>query len=143
MLVKTISYTDFAGVEKTKDLYFHLGKVDVLKLQYSVGAGKSYLDELTRLIEEKDYGAIIASIEEVLLLSYGELSSDNEHFVKDSEKTKLFRNSPMFDTIFFEFLEDPSKFMDFFKGILPKEYRDKVQDVDFKQLTTQVLAPAD
>ena len=52
MLVKTVKYTDFNGVEKIKECHFHLSKREMLEMQASVKGG---LDKfLKKMLAEKD-----------------------------------------------------------------------------------------
>ena len=49
MLKKTITYTDYNGVESTEDFYFNLNRAEITQMELSVDGGYSALiDRLTK-----------------------------------------------------------------------------------------------
>lgn len=120
MLKKTIKYTDFEGVEREEDFYFHLSKTELARLQYN--QDESYTDRVTTIFRKKDSHALMRLFEELILMSYGKKSADGVSFIKDDAQTKLFMHSPAYDELYFElFSGDGSNFQNFLYAIVPKD----------------------
>lgn len=45
MLKKTVTYTDYNGVERTEDFYFNLSKAEVTEMELSVDGGLAQMLE--------------------------------------------------------------------------------------------------
>ena len=57
MLKKTITYTDYNGMERTEDFYFNLTKAEVVEMQYSIGGGLK--ERLESIVNTKDQPSIM------------------------------------------------------------------------------------
>ena len=56
MLKKTITYTDYNGVERTEDFYFNLTKAELMEMEIGTTGGMA--DMIKRIIDAKDAPAI-------------------------------------------------------------------------------------
>ena len=117
MLKKTITYTDYNGVERTEDLYFNLTKTECMKMQ--IGTAGGYAEKLEKIIKSHDIPALVEVFEELILKSYGEKSDDGKHFHKSPELSKAFTETEAYSELFYEMTTDANKIADFVKGILP------------------------
>lgn len=119
MLVKTITYTDFNGNERTEDFYFNLTQADVTKMEMSVNGGYSAM--LRRVSNSQDAPVIRDTFERFIIDSYGEKSPDGREFYKSPEITKKFMATEAYSVLFMELCTDAKAAAEFVKGVLPKE----------------------
>lgn len=56
MLKKTITYTDYNGVERTEDFYFNLSKAEIAEMELEIPGGMTTLIE--RITKTKRYSII-------------------------------------------------------------------------------------
>ncbi len=126
MYKKTVTYEDYNGVTHTEDFYFNLNKVELTELEYSVGPGESLSSSIGRILKANDYGTIIKTIKNILLMSYGEKSSDGKRFVKNDELRKSFEQSPAFETMFWEFGTNNESFAEFLAAVIPSSIRNEL-----------------
>lgn len=125
MLKKTMTYTDYNGVERTEDFYFNLTKSEIVEWEYSTEGGMfALLDKLTKA---KETTKIIDYFKELILKSYGEKSDDGKRFVKSEELSEAFTQTDAYDQLYMELFTNPSAASEFVKGILPQ---DMMKDFD-------------
>lgn len=118
MLKKTVTYTDYNGVERTEDFYFNFTEAELTEMQYGVEGGLEV--QLKRIIETKDQPAIVREFKNLVLKAYGEKSDDGRRFMKSPEIAHAFECSEAYSIIFMELARDAEKAAEFVKGILPK-----------------------
>lgn len=123
MFKKTITYKDFGGREITEDLYFNLTEAEMVELQWAKDGG--YAEWAQRIINAKNDTVIMQVFKELLLKSYGEKSDDNKHFRKSPEIAHDFYCSAAYNTIFMELVSDDKKAVEFFKEVIPENYREE------------------
>ena len=87
MLKKTITYTDYDGMERTEDFWFNLSKTELTKLDAELPGG--VLGVLRKIIDKKDRKALVDFIETLILRSYGEKTLDGKRFVKTPEMAEV------------------------------------------------------
>lgn len=117
MLKKTVTYTDYNDVECTEDCYFNLTKSELVEMQASTDGGFDAM--LRKIVDEKNVSEIMRIFKELMIKSYGVKSEDGKSFKKNDELREAFVNSPVFDEIFMELVQDPEKASEFIKGIIP------------------------
>lgn len=117
MVKKTITYEDFNGEKRTEDHLFNLTKSEIVEWESSIEGGMS--SWLERVASGKKVPEIIATVKEFILRSYGEKSPDGRRFCKSNERSNAFYETPAYDVMFMEFMEDPNKFVDFIKAVMP------------------------
>lgn len=122
MLKKTITYTDYNGVERTEDFYFHFNKLELMEMELSTGG---LTDLVTKLINSNDVASIINIFKDLVLKAYGEKSADGKRFVKiDSKGNKLandFAQTEAYPILFMELATDADKAAAFINGIIPAD----------------------
>lgn len=125
MIKKTITYTDYNGVERTEDFYFNLTKAELIDWQYSVDGGLyEILDKITK---SADAAKIIDYFKEILLRSYGEKSDDGKRFIKSPELSTAFSQTEAYNMLYMELFSDADVASDFIKGILPSDFGEDFQ----------------
>lgn len=119
MLSKTLTYTNYSGVEVTETFYFNLTKAELTLWETSEDGGVS--TRLQRMVDSKDGKTIMATFYDVMMRSYGEKSDDGRRFIKSPELSKAFSETVAFDIIFSEMMADPEKALDFVQKVLPPD----------------------
>jgi hypothetical protein len=120
MLKKPITYTDFNGVEKTKEYYFNLTEVELIEMETGVDGGLSEM--LQGIIDAKDQGALIRFFKDLTLRSYGIKSADGEGFDKSDKIRHDFEHSAAYPVLFMELATDADAAAAFVNGIVPAKY---------------------
>lgn len=117
MLKKTITYTDFNGVERTEDFYFHLTEAELTEMDLDEQgdlAGK-----LQKIVGSKDLKEIKDAFKWIVLKSYGEKSDDGRRFMKSPEITKAFEETQAYSDIWMELATNEEAASAFVNGIIP------------------------
>ena len=96
MYKKTITYTDYFGVERTEDFYFNLTTSELMQLQLSTQQG--FYNEMQTLIDSHDGPKIMDAFNKIIMQAYGEKSEDGRRFVKSPEISKAFTETPAYDS---------------------------------------------
>lgn len=117
MIKKTITYTDFNGVERTEDFYFHLTEAELTEMDLDEQgdlAGK-----LQKIVDSKDLKEIKDAFKWIVLKSYGEKSDDGRRFMKSPEITKAFEETQAYSDIWMELATNEEAASAFVNGIIP------------------------
>lgn len=128
MFKHNIKYTDFNGVERTEDFYFHLSLPEVTRLEAKLGTDLSKYTEA--LVGRKDPKELIGFLEDLILTSYGTKTSDGRSFLKSEESRKAFEYSQAYADLFEQLLTDSE---------LARKFGESVAD-NGKQKKNQVTA---
>ena len=135
MLKKTITYTDYNGVQRAEDFYFNLNKVEVTEMEASVEGG--YANFIEKIAKSENLKELIGVIKVLILNSYGEKSADGKRFIKVDANgiplSKKFEETEAFVELYMELATDANKCSEFVNGILP---------VMENTQTTQVVVPS-
>lgn len=119
MLKKTVTFTDYDGVERTEDFYFNLNKAELTMLFNSVSGGLG--KKLEQIAKSKDGPTIMENFKEILKLSYGVKSNDGRTFRKSPEIYADFEATEAYSEIFMELCTDAEAAAEFIKNVIPKD----------------------
>lgn len=119
MLKKTITYTDYNGVERTEDFYFNLSKAEIMELELSTDGGLAEM--IKRIVAAQDAPAIINIFKKLVLKAYGEKSPDGKRFMKSDEIAAAFSQTEAYSQLFMELATDADAASKFVNGIVPTE----------------------
>lgn len=135
MIKKTMTYTDYDGVERTEDFWFNLTKAEAAELEFSESGGITKMIE--RIVQEQDAKRILEVFKDLICRSYGKKSPDGKRFIKSKEQTEEFLQTEAYSDLFVEFMNNADEFSAFFAGVLnvPNEA------VTNKSSTPPVLTP--
>lgn len=122
MIKKTITYTDYNGVERIEDFFFNLTEAELVEWEYSVSGG--LVATLRRIINEKDQVKLIEYFKKLVLKSYGVKSDDGRRFIKSQELSEEFSQTEAYVQIFMELAMDADAAAAFVNGITPKRLED-------------------
>ena len=134
MIKKTITYEDFNGDTRTEDYRFHLSKTELTMLESSVNGG--FDNMIKQMVATKDAPKIMKIFEKIVLTSYGTLSPDGKRFEKSEELAREFMQTPAYDVLFIELLENADEMSKFVIGILPKDVQEQIAKEKVTTLST-------
>lgn len=117
MLKKTITYTDYNGVERKEDFYFNLTKAEIMEMEMSISGGLTEM--INRIVAAQDAPAIIKVFKELVLKAYGVKSPDGKRFIKSDELATEFAQTEAYSQLFMELATDADAASAFVNGIVP------------------------
>lgn len=118
MLKKTITYTDYDGLERTEEFRFNLTKAELVDMELTTAG--TFSETMKRIIAEKDITRIAKLFKELLLKSYGVKSDDGKRFVKSQELSEAFSQTEAYSDLYIELLSNPEEAAKFFAEVAPK-----------------------
>ena len=118
MLKKTVTYTDYNGLERTEDFYFNLSKAELMEMQAGTPGG--YGEMLQAIVDAKDLPVLIKLFKELILKSYGVKSPDGRRFIKSKELSDEFAQTEAFVKLYMEMVTDDKAAAAFANGIIPQ-----------------------
>lgn len=119
MLKKTITYTDYNGLERTEDFYFNLSKAEIMEMEMSTTGG--FAEMLQKIVAAQDAPAIIKVFKDITLKAYGEKSADGKRFIKNDELREAFSQTEAYSQLFMELATDADAASNFIKAIIPAD----------------------
>lgn len=127
MLKKTITYTDYNGVERTEDFYFNLSKSEVIEMEMGTNGG--YAEMIRKIVDAQDMPSIIKIFKDLVLKAYGEKTPDGKRFVKSEEISEAFAQTEAYSNLFMELATDSKAAADFVNGIIPNDIAKKTANL--------------
>ena len=125
MIKKTVTYTDYDGVERTENFYFNLSKAEVMEMEMGTEGGMA--ESIQKIIDAKDAPAIIRVFKDLVLRAYGEKSDDGRRFMKSKEISEAFSQTEAYSQIFMELATDSDAAAKFINGIVPADLAQQAQ----------------
>lgn len=119
MIKKTITYSDYNGVERTEDFYFNLTKHEITKMELGVKGGLAEM--IQRIVAAQDTPAIIEVFEDLIKRSYGVKTPDGRGFVKKAEDLEAFMSTEAYSQLFMELATDADAASKFVNGVVPAD----------------------
>src|SRR5690625_5067186 len=135
MLKKTITFTDYNGVERTEDFYFNLNKAEVMEMEMGTTGG--FAEMINGIIAAKDVPALISIFKDMILKAYGQKSPDGRRFIKSKELSEEFSQTEAYVSLYMELATDDEAAANFVNGIMPKDLVNEVQKQGTVNLLTQ------
>lgn len=120
MIKKTITYTDYDGVERTEDFYFNLSPAEITEMEMGTTGGLQKMIE--NIIQTQDSKRIIELFKEIILKAYGEKSADGRRFQKRRDGHALceeFAETEAYSVLFMELATDADAAAKFISGVVP------------------------
>ena len=118
MLKKTITYTDYNGVDRTEDFYFNLTEAEIMEMEMSTIGGLSEM--IDRIFSAQDLPSLIKIFKELILKAYGEKSPDGKRFIKSDEISTAFSQTEAYSQLFTELATNTDAASAFTNGIVPE-----------------------
>jgi len=141
MIKKTVKYEDFNGNFVTKDLYFHLRKIELIDMEITEGISMS--ERMRRMTQTDNAVEIKNLLKRVVLDAYGDRTPDGR-FVKSRAIREEFEQSEAYSEFMWSLLSDSSKAAEFMTILIPKDMIDEVikKDPDAVERMRQSLREA-
>lgn len=130
MLKKTITYTDYNGVERTEDFYFNLTKPELLEMEMTATGG--FAEMVEKIVAAKDTNAIISIFKEMIKKSYGVKSDDGKRFMKSEELSTAFTQTEAYAQLYMELAFDAEAGAAFVNGIMPADIQKEAAKIQLK-----------
>lgn len=123
MLKKTITYTDYNGLERTENFYFNISKAELAEMEHSVDGGFDQM--ILKIIETNDMPGLTKIFKDIIMKSYGEKSADGKQFNKYDKNGYLLANgfaqTEAFSVLYMELASDDIAAVNFINQIMPKQ----------------------
>ena len=119
MIMKTIKYVDYDGVERSESFFFNLSKAELVSMDFEVEGG--FKKKLEKVIESQNQKELIEIFKDIIFRSYGEKSADGRRFIKSKEISEAFTQTEAYSELFMELATDAAAAEAFIKGIMPQE----------------------
>ena len=118
MFFKTVKYTDFNGVKRTEDYYFHFSQAELMEMELAREGGFSA--RVQRIVDANSKSELIKIMKQFVLDAYGVKSEDGRRFMKNDEIRQSFLESPAYSIIFMELATDDVAAAEFINGVTPE-----------------------
>lgn len=115
MLKKTITYTDYNGVERTEDKYFNLTKAELMEMELTTEGGFTNL--VNQITMAQDVPKLYMLFKDLILKSYGEKSLDGKSFLKSDAIVYEFSCTEAFSELIMELLSSADAASDFINNL--------------------------
>lgn len=129
MLKKTITYSDYNGVERTEDFYFNLSKAELMEMELATTGGLAEM--IQKIVAAQDVPAIAKIFKDLLLKAYGVKSADGKRFMKKNEYghplSVEFEQTEAYSIIFTELATDADAAAKFVNGIMPADLAEQAK----------------
>lgn len=125
MLKKTITYTDYNGVERKEDFYFNLTKAEITEMELGTTGGLAEM--IQRVVDAQDGPTIMKIFKELILKAYGEKSQDGKRFIKSEEISDAFTQTEAYSILFMELATDAEAAANFVNGIVPADLQEQAK----------------
>lgn len=116
MLKKTITYTDFDGVERKEDFWFNLTKAEMIEYDALYAEQGGILKYFTWLANNNKTSEFIKVLKELILRSYGERNSAGR-FIKSQEIRDSFMTTEAYSELFMEIAASEQNAAAFINGL--------------------------
>lgn len=126
MLKKTITYTDYDGVERKEDFYFNLNKAELIEMELGTSGGLA--NRIKKIVDSQDATAIIKIFKDLVLKAYGVKSDDGKRFIKSKELSEEFSQTEAYANLFMELASNADEATRFINGILPVQPGNAIPD---------------
>ncbi len=133
MLKKTITYTDYNGVERTEDFYFNLTKAEIAEMELEIPGGMTEM--LKRITAAQDTPSLVKIFKDLILRSYGEKSADGKRFIKSQELKESFAQTEAYSELFMELATNAESASAFINGIIPADIAKEAEKQGKKAIT--------
>lgn len=119
MLKKTVTYTDYNGVERTEDFFFNLNKAEIMEMEMGTTGGLAEM--IKRIVAAQEMPAIIKIFKDLVLRAYGIKSADGRRFEKNDKIRAEFEQTEAYSIIFMELATNHEAASAFINGIVPSD----------------------
>lgn len=131
MFKKTVSYTDYNGVERTESYHFHFSEAEILDMEMSVEGG--FAERIQTIIDANDKTSLMKVIKKFVIDAYGVKSEDGKRFIKNDEVKTAFLESPAYSKIWMELVTNDQVAADFINNVVPADMKEQLAAIAAKK----------
>ena len=135
MIKKTITYTDYNGLEREEDFYFNLSEAEIAQMELGTAGG--YTEYLKKITSAKDVPSLSKLFKEIIMKAYGVKSEDGRRFIKNDQVRADSEHTEAFSKIYMAFITDDKKAAEFMNGILPANIQQRAMEEEAKRSLEQ------
>lgn len=117
MFKDTITYTDYDGNERKKELMFNLSKAEVIEIEMLTPG--TITSRMEKVVDEFDIEGLMKLLKFLIVKSYGEKSADGNRFIKSQELVDNFLQTEAYTEFLMKLLGDHDYATNFMIGLLP------------------------
>lgn len=117
MYIKTMTYTDYDGEQRTENFCFNLTQAEIAEMDLSATGGLE--QTIKDIIAAKDNAKLVQLFKGLILKSYGVKSSDGRRFIKSEQLSEEFSQTEAYSDLFMELASDASAAAEFINKITP------------------------
>lgn len=119
MIKKTITYTDYNGLERTEDFYFNLTKQELMNVQFGTVGG--FAEMVEKIVQTKDQPGLIKIFSDFIDKSYGVKSADGRRFMKSPEILAEFKETEAYSQLYMDLATNDKLASEFINGVVPAD----------------------
>ena len=121
----------------TKKLYFHMSRREMFDFIKRYDNVTNFEKWIQAAIDNNDLYTMMRFFDDLIGTAYGE--RQGEHFVKSEQIKESFLNSPEYEELFDQLMDNPSLVREFYQGILPEKIMKQVkEDPKYKDLDSRL-----
>lgn len=121
----------------TKKLYFHMSRREMFDFIKRYDNVTNFEKWIQAAIDNEDLYTMMQFFDDLIGTAYGE--RQGEHFVKSEQIKESFLNSPEYEELFDQLMDNPSLVREFYQGILPEKIMKQVkEDPKYKDLDAKL-----
>ena len=110
----------------TKKLYFHMSRREMFDFIKRYDNVTNFEKWIQAAIDNNDLYTMMRFFDDLIGTAYGE--RQGEHFVKSEQIKESFLNSPEYEELFDQMMDNPGLVREFYQGILPEKIMKQVKD---------------
>lgn len=110
----------------TKKLYFHMSRREMFDFVNRYDNVTNFEKWIQAAVDNNDLYTMMRFFDDLIGTAYGE--RQGEHFVKSEQIKESFLNSPEYEELFDQMMDNPGLVREFYQGILPEKIMKQVKD---------------
>ena len=110
----------------TKKLYFHMSRREMFDFIHRYDNVTNFEKWIQAAVDNNDLYTMMRFFDDLIGTAYGE--RQGERFVKSEQIKESFLNSPEYEELFDQMMDNPGLVREFYQGILPEKIMKQVKD---------------
>lgn len=110
----------------TKKLYFHMSRREMFDFVNRYDNVTNFEKWIQAAVDNNDLYTMMRFFDDLIGTAYGE--RQGEHFIKSEQIKESFLNSPEYEELFDQLMDNPGLVREFYQGILPEKIMKQVKD---------------
>jgi hypothetical protein len=142
MIIKSLTFKNFLGETETSDFYFNMseGELTLMQVRAIDQKNESFTDKLDKIAKGLQGSELADVIEDLVLKSYGQKSTDGKLFVKNPQILESFTASGAYSVLITELFSIEGSLTEFVNGVVPEDLVAKSKQEANKQVSAREKA---